>query len=116
MQTNSVIAFRISIMSREPPAEPVTLFCARCAAELQIGGGHSYQVTIEVVADPAPPVITAEPPDELRGRIAELLDEMESLSEREALDQVYRRLILHLCGRCYVKWIENPRGLRLCNF
>jgi hypothetical protein len=35
---------------------------------------------------------------------------MKDVSEREALDQVYRRLTIHLCTACYRQWIENPAG------
>ena len=34
----------------------------------------------------------------------------QEISEREMADQVYRRLTLHLCGKCYRKWIEDPAG------
>jgi len=26
------------------------------------------------------------------------------------MDQVYRRLVLYLCGPCYREWIEKPTG------
>jgi hypothetical protein len=39
-----------------------------------------------------------------------LLAELGQQSEQELMDQVYRRLTIHLCGRCYPKWIENPAG------
>jgi hypothetical protein len=32
------------------------------------------------------------------------------MSEREAMDQVFRRLTVFLCNRCYQDWIENPAG------
>jgi hypothetical protein len=35
---------------------------------------------------------------------------MAGVSEQEALDQVYRRLVLYLCGPCYRVWIEDPTG------
>jgi hypothetical protein len=92
----------------EKPAGPVVLFCARCAAELESGEGNLYRITIEAVADPAPPFIRSEAPAHLRARIEGLIAELEHLSEREAMDQVYRRLVLYLCGACYRKWIENP--------
>ena len=87
------------------------LFCARCAAELRPGTGNSYRVTIEAVADPTPPTISAEDlATDIRHQIEQLLAEMEGLSEQEAMDQVYRRLTLYLCGPCYREWIENPTG------
>lgn len=90
-------------------AEP--FFCARCAAELWPGRGNFYQITIEAVADPTPPTFTAEDlATDIRTRIEHLLAQMEDLSAQEALEQVYRRMILHLCGPCYRHWIENPTG------
>jgi hypothetical protein len=91
--------------------EPPTLFCARCARELQPGAGNFYRVTIEAVADPTPPAITAEDlTADLRNRIEQLIRQMESLSAQQAMDQVYRRLTQYLCGPCYRTWIENPTG------
>lgn len=100
-------------MAKQPdsPSEPVALFCARCAAELQPGAGDFYRIHIEAVADPTPPTFSAE--DVASGSRAEmdrLLAQLEGLSEREALEQVYRRLTLYLCGPCYRNWIENPVG------
>jgi hypothetical protein len=96
-------------MPPESLTEPLTLFCARCTRELQPGAGNFYRVTIEAVADPTPPAISAEDlAADLRARIEELIRQMEGLSAQEAMDQVYRRLTLYLCGPCYRKWIENP--------
>jgi hypothetical protein len=98
-------------VSTQPDEGDGPLFCARCAAELEPGSGTFYCVTIEAVADPTPPVVTGEEETgDLRGRIERLLAQMEGLSAQEALDQVYRRLTLHLCGPCYRTWIENPAG------
>jgi hypothetical protein len=32
------------------------------------------------------------------------------LSAQEAMDQVYRRLTIHLCATCFRSWIESPAG------
>lgn len=89
----------------------VPLFCARCAMELTPGRGNFYVVRIEAVADPSPPLITEEDLQrDHREEIAQLAKEAREFSERELLDQVYRRLTLHLCGRCFTDWIENPAG------
>ena len=94
-----------------PQEETAPLLCARCARELRPGAGDFYQVTIDAVADPSPPVVEKdESAADLRRQIEELLAEMQDLSAREALDQVHRRLVLHLCLACYVDWIENPVG------
>jgi hypothetical protein len=78
---------------------------------LEPGSGTFFRVTIEAVADPTPPTISAEDlSTNLRQRIEELLQQMQDLSAQEAMDQVYRRLTLYLCGPCYREWIENPAG------
>jgi hypothetical protein len=95
----------------EQAVESSPVFCARCAAELQPGAGNFYRINIEAVADPSPPVLSPEDLAKNLGReIDELLARMESMSEREALDQVYRRLTLYLCTPCYRRWIEDPTG------
>lgn len=94
-----------------PPASDSTspLFCARCAQELHAGSGDFFQITIEAVADPSGPVVSPdESPDVVRDRIQQLIDGLRDVSEREAMDQVHRRLVIHLCHRCYPDWIENP--------
>jgi hypothetical protein len=84
------------------------LFCDRCLEHLAPGSGNFFVVSIHAVCDPAPP--TAEAPQELRGEIERLLARLADVSEREALDQVYRRLTLHLCLPCFRHWIEHPTG------
>ena len=86
------------------------LWCARCTNELQPGSGNFYQVTIEAVADPTPPTVSADDPAHLRENIEQLIRQMGDLSAQEALDQVYRRLTIYLCGPCFRQWIENPTG------
>jgi hypothetical protein len=87
------------------------LLCARCLAELRPGSGDFYRIHIEAVADPTPPNDDEDlPPEELRRRIEDLVEQLGDVSEREAMDQVCRRLTLHLCGPCYRRWIEDPVG------
>lgn len=96
-------------MAYHPDLPAAPLFCARCARELQPGAGDFFEVTIEAVADPFPPRIESDNrPEALRAQIEELLEKMEDVSAREALEQVYRRLVIHLCNACYARWIENP--------
>ena len=91
--------------------DEVLFFCDRCAAELRPGTGDFFRVIIEGVADPTPPNIwTDEQPGDLRRKIERLLQQMEGLSAQEAMDQVYRRVTLYLCNKCYRSWIENPAG------
>ena len=87
------------------------LLCHRCGATLTPGRGDFYVVRIEAFADPTPPHVTAEELASDRGEeMRRLLEQMRDLTEQELMDQVYRRLVIHLCGPCYRKWIEDPAG------
>ncbi|MCK4626211.1 MAG: hypothetical protein KAV00_12915 [Phycisphaerae bacterium] len=93
-------------MSKEPEAH---LFCHRCGAVLKPGVGNFYIVKIEAFADPTPPNLTeADLAVDIDKAIEDILEEIRHTSEAELMDQVYRRLTIHLCGQCYAKWIENP--------
>jgi hypothetical protein len=68
-------------------------------------------VPIEVLAAPTLPNITAKDlQHDTAAEIEQLLASMRDLSEREALDQVFRRMTLYLCNGCYQRWIEHPVG------
>lgn len=89
--------------------DELPLLCHRCGVELEPGSGQFYVVRIEAFADPSPPSITEE--DLRRGFRAEidrLIEAMDDLSGQEAMDQVYRKLVLYLCTACYQEWIEDP--------
>jgi hypothetical protein len=88
------------------------LLCHKCGAILAPGEGDFYVVRIEAVADPTPPNIPAEQIEDadFQAEYQRILRQLEDLSETEALDQVYRKLTIHLCGRCYREWIEDPTG------
>jgi len=96
-------------MNRPDQANLSPLLCARCGTELTPGKGNLYLVRIEALADPTPPSFSA---DDLthdpRADIERLIEQMRDLSEQELMDQVYRRLVLYLCGPCYRQWIEDP--------
>jgi hypothetical protein len=95
--------------SNQPDSSP--LLCARCGAELTPGEGDFYVVRIEALADPSPPSFSDDAlTHDHRAEIERLIEQMRGLSDRELLDQVYRRLILYLCGPCYRQWIEEPFG------
>lgn len=96
-------------MTREHDESP--LFCDRCSRELRLGRGEFYVVRIEALADPTPPEFTDEDlARDHREEFARLCAALQEISEREALDQVYRRLTLFLCNACYRQWIEQPAG------
>jgi hypothetical protein len=87
------------------------LLCTRCLKMLALGRGAFYVVEIDAVADPTPPELTREDLDrDFKREWRELVAELKDLSSQEALDQVHRRVIIHLCNGCYREWIENPAG------
>ncbi len=91
------------------PDEP--LFCDRCMVELHPGRGNLYVIKIEAIADPSPPEFTAEDLSrDHRQEFQRLVAQLETLSAREAMDQVFRRVTIFLCNACYRDWIENPTG------
>lgn len=92
-------------------AAATPLRCARCGIELCPGRGDFFRVTIEAVADPTPPEISAEKlAEDVRPRIEELLARLEKLTEAELMEQVHCRLTSLLCGPCYRQWIRSPWG------
>src|SRR5262245_21807674 len=65
----------------DPTADPLPPLCARCAAELRPGTGSFYQVNIEAVADPTPPIVSEEDlAGDVRKQIEQLLAQMQDLS------------------------------------
>ena len=87
------------------------LFCDRCSKELIPGTGDFYLVRIEPLADPFPPIFDDEDLSrDPREEIVRLIEQSRELSDQELLDQVYRRLTIYLCLRCYSEWIERPAG------
>jgi hypothetical protein len=92
------------------PDQP-SLLCGRCSAELTPGKGNFYVVRIEALADPTPPSLSEDDlKQDPRAEIERLIEQMRASSERELLDQVYRWLVVYLCGPCYRQWIEDPVG------
>jgi hypothetical protein len=85
--------------------------CRRCGRELSPGRGELYVVSVLAVADPYPPVFTE---DDLAldvgAEIRRLVRQVSGLDAEQARDQVYRRLVFHLCNPCYERWIEDPTG------
>ncbi len=87
------------------------IFCARCAKELNLGRGEFYVVDINAKADPTPPILDDVDMDrDYESEINAVVADLHKLSAREAMDQVHRRLTIHLCISCFGRWIENPAG------
>jgi hypothetical protein len=85
------------------------ILCAKCLKSLQAGRGEFYLITIDAVADPTPPTFAeGELAHDLRPDWRAIVAELEDVSSQEALDQVYRRVVIHLCNACFRRWIENP--------
>jgi hypothetical protein len=90
-------------------SDETPLFCDRCTVELHPGRGDFFVIKIEAVADPTPPEFTEEDlKRDHKDEIRRLLAQTEEMSEREAMDQVHRRLTVFLCNSCYGHWIEDP--------
>jgi hypothetical protein len=91
------------------PDDSSPLVCDRCSKALRPGEGNFYVIKIEAIADPSPPVI-ADPniPEDLPAEIDRLLKQISTMSDRELMDQVHRRVVLYLCTPCYQVWIEHP--------
>ena len=90
--------------------DQVHLFCGKCSAELHPGRGDFYVVRIEAFADPSPPALEPDDEFDIGAEIGEIVEQIQNMSEQELMDQVHRRMVLHLCRRCYLAWIEDPTG------
>jgi hypothetical protein len=87
------------------------LSCRRCMRELHPGQGDCYMVSILAVADPSPPIFTEDDLAlDVEQEIKRLLAHMRNLDEQQAQDQVYRRMVFHMCDACYDHWIMDPTG------
>ena len=96
---------------RPDSSEDLALLCHRCGVSLQAGANDIFVVRIEAFADPTPAVITAEDlRRDARAEIERVIEQIVDRSGRELLDDVHRRMTIHLCGPCYRRWIENPAG------
>jgi len=101
----------MTIPERDDGLPTVRPSCRRCRRELSPGHGDFYAVSVLAVADPAPPVFTEDDLSlDVENEIQRLLAQLRTLDEKQAQDQVYRRVVFHLCEGCYFNWIANPTG------
>jgi Zn-finger nucleic acid-binding protein len=92
-------------------AEADSVVCHRCGALMRDGGPTFWLVRIEAFPVPVPPELSeADRERDLHDLLAELCEEAKGYSEQELMDEVYRRLTITLCPRCYASWIERPVG------
>lgn len=87
-----------------------TRLCERCLTEVPEGKGEFFEVRVEAVADPTPPVLESEELEDLRSQYAELIEQLKNVSALEANNQVYRRRVWSLCNACLEAWLEDPFG------
>ena len=96
-------------MTTEPTPPAPACACRRCGRELTAGRGELYAVSVLAVADPYPPVFTEDDlAQDVGAEIRRLVKKLSGLDAQQARDQVYRRLVFHLCTPCYERWIEEP--------
>ena len=89
--------------------DDLPLLCTKCLKTVELGRGEFYVVAIEAVADPTPPTFDGNDlRRDYRADWREIVAVLQDTSPQEALDQVYRRVVIHLCNACYRDWIENP--------
>jgi hypothetical protein len=90
---------------------PASLACSRCGVAVGLGRSECYLVEIRAVADPFPPVFNDDDLSrDAEKEIGRLLARLRKLTERQLMNQVYRRKLFCLCNACYAGWIENPMG------
>ena len=84
------------------------MICHRCGALREEGGRLFYVVNIE--AYPSPEIVEMMDEGDAESAMAALCEEASEFSQQELMDQVYRRVTLTLCPRCFRGWIEQPAG------
>ncbi|MDY7107060.1 MAG: hypothetical protein SYC29_00330 [Planctomycetota bacterium] len=85
------------------------IVCHRCGALYVPGEPLFYVVKIEAYPLPELPPLTLEDLQrDFEEEMRRIVEETKGMSSREMMDQVYRRLVIYLCPRCYGRWIENP--------
>ena len=90
-------------MTESNADQNVPFVCARCGTQLRPGSGNYYQVTIEAF-----PFYPEDLAGDTRQKIEHLLEQLQDVSEQEAMAQVYLRRRLFLCAPCCRRWIEHP--------
>jgi len=84
--------------------------CDLCG--ITIAPGAHYVVRIDVFADPAMPKMSTDEIDQLTSaeHLAELMQQLQQMSEDDMQDQVHRRFEYKLCQPCQQRFLANPLG------
>jgi hypothetical protein len=85
--------------------------CDRCGKSLLVDEEVRYLVKVEVWAayDPmeiAPEDLAKDRSEEIRS----LTEQLGRMTEQEAMDSVYRKLVFDLCPSCQRDYLANPLG------
>jgi hypothetical protein len=84
--------------------------CAFCDRPIEVGTG--YVARIDVFADPQLPPMSSEQIESanLNATMAELMAQMNGMSQEELQDSVHRRFEYRLCPLCHRSFLANPLG------
>ena len=99
-------------MSDFESESPTAGLCDRCLKELVHGRGEFYEVHIDARVDSSPPILDAPPmaPEEMDEEWGKVIQQLESISQVDAMNQVYCKRRILLCSPCFQAWIDNPAG------
>jgi hypothetical protein len=90
------------------------LTCDRCGTNLLVQEEVRYVVRMEVWAAYDPMEIVPEDLEKDRaGEIRDLMGKLEAMTEQEAMDSVYRRMVFDLCPACQRAVLADPLGKRV---
>lgn len=87
--------------------------CDRCLRELIGGRGEFYEIDIDAKVDSSPPILDAPGSlsrDEMDRQWGKVIEQLESIPQVDAENQVHCRRRISLCSPCFQIWIENPAG------
>ena len=86
--------------------------CDRCLKELISGRGEFYEIAIDARVDATPPILDSPPLDreEMDEQWGKVIEQLESISQVDAENQVHCRRRILLCSPCFQVWIDDPAG------
>jgi hypothetical protein len=96
-------------MRETEEANPKPRTCARCGLPIGIKRGDYFLVSIDAIRDPSPLILSRDEMElDATAEIKRLIERLKGMTERQALDQVFRQRVIELCVHCLEFWIENP--------